>query len=122
MLVKLRIKIKSLAAESLIIRQEERRFSGELRADLHTHRVVAVRCECRAASLAYGLLRGRSLAQLESKTHTDPNWTRVREIVAKFGRYGGNAAQDLISRWREGEVVVEPRVRKPREQPARVAA
>jgi len=85
----LKIKIMSLAAESRIIRREERRWPGPsfTRAGLREHRIRDVRRESRAAGLAYGYLRGRHYRQLEAKCRDDnhPDWDRVVSLVAKYG-------------------------------------
>ena len=63
----MRVKIKSLAAEAVIIRHEEKKaeIGGELawkkpdcRESLHLHRVGVVRTEARASLLLYAHLRG----------------------------------------------------------------
>lgn len=117
---KLKIKIKSLAAEARIIRGEElglrlrpacstggkgkaaRRARKRLernrtlsevtlarrsasRNELYRHRIDVVRVASRAALLAYGFLRGRSLGQLEAKSATPPNWDEVSKNVVTFG-------------------------------------
>jgi hypothetical protein len=56
-----------------------------IRMGLMTHRKFEVRPEQRSALLAYGFLRGRRYKQLEAKCHTEPNWNRVRDLVAKYG-------------------------------------
>ena len=84
----LRIKIKSLAEEARIIRREEHRTRGPLREELYLHRIHDVRSESRAAHLAYGFIRGRTLEQMESKSRTKPRWNRVRDLCKKFGAYG----------------------------------
>lgn len=93
----LKIKIKSLAAESKIIRREEngkpvRLFADiprksllrverkQLRAErqkhrhnewygLHRHRIFDVRQESRVAFIAYGFLRGRAYKEIENNPH-----------------------------------------------------
>lgn len=84
----LKIKIKSLAAEARIIRQEEKKWPGpsELRHSLHFHRIYDVRKESRAALLAYGFLRGRAYRQVEPHGEL-PGWIKARavELAAKYG-------------------------------------
>jgi hypothetical protein len=80
----LKVKIKSLAAEAKIIRQEERKSGGRLRNGLHEHRVGIVRSEARHSLLAYGFLRGRDYSRLE-KNSSQPNMERVRSLIEKFG-------------------------------------
>lgn len=83
----LRVKLKSLAEEARIIRKEERRSWGALRHELWVHRVGPVRFEARAAHLAYGLLRGRTLQQMEQRDTIDsPELkTRVDQLLKKYG-------------------------------------
>lgn len=81
----LRVKIKSLAEEARIIRREEQRNWGTLRDELYLHRVGVVRRESRAAHLAYGFIRGRTYAQMESKCVTPPDWDKVRKLCKKYG-------------------------------------
>lgn len=85
-IVYLKIKIKSLAAESTIIRHEEKRWPGPsaTRTGLHLHRVFEVRREARAALLAYGFLRGRDFRKIEAKSHQVPDWKRIEAIAAKY--------------------------------------
>lgn len=104
----LKIKIKSLAAEAVIIKREERRYlkhignrdvnkPGEplhikliykkdhpLRLALRAHRIGEVRTECRSAHIAYGYLRGRAYKQIENKCHQAPNWQRIETLIAKY--------------------------------------
>jgi len=86
----LKVKIKSLAEESRIIRLEERKsYVNSQREQLYLHRVCDVREESRAAQIAYAYLRGRSLSSIESGAK--PSWIRDRvyrrahKIVQKFG-------------------------------------
>jgi hypothetical protein len=105
----IRIKIKSLALESQVIRREERKLSRQerarnafatanghtnpqqfsngnpLREELYRHRVDVVRYETRHAHLAYGFIRGLEYSQMEPKTHKSPNWERVRQLLKKYG-------------------------------------
>lgn len=102
-IVYLKIKIKSLAAESQMIRMQElkthtRHKDGSLdranialRDSLALHRRKDVRNECRAAHLAYGYLRGRRYRQLEPCTHTNPFemakiFRRADQLVGKYGK------------------------------------
>lgn len=108
----LKVKIKSLAEEARIIRQEEERAKGrrkcpsgvhpdhkvflgrddELRMELRGHRVGIVRSEQRHSLLAYAFLRGRPLAKVEAKCEAPPDWSRVAKLVEKFGVVGKGAA------------------------------
>lgn len=82
----LRVKLKSLAEEARIIRREERRTWGVLRDELHLHRVTVVRHEARCTHLAYGLIRGRTLQQMERRDTLDPGCkSKVEAMLKKYG-------------------------------------
>lgn len=85
----LRIKVKSLAEEARIIRREEQRTWGVLREELHHHRVVQVRRAARSAHLAYGLIKGRTLLQMEpiSRASGAQDWPAIYKMVVRYGGY-----------------------------------
>jgi hypothetical protein len=93
----LKIKIKSLAAEAVIIRKDERKhrtFARKspahadhhhaLRVGLADHRKTIVRGAARPALLAYGFLRGRKYIALESHCYEEPDWDRVADNILTF--------------------------------------
>lgn len=88
----LKVKVKSLALEAQIIRKEERRTHGELRAELHTHRVDVVRSEARHSCVAYGLIKGRRYEQMEVKPAKPIDWARVNKMLRRYGPAGMVAA------------------------------
>ena len=97
----LKVKIKSLAAESKIIRAEEKKtINTELRNGLYSHRVNDVRMETRAALIAYGYLRGRRLVDVDTINlrFTDDRRVerRAKQIVNKFGN---RQAQEQFDGW-----------------------
>lgn len=82
----LKVKVKSLAEEARIIRREERRMrGGTLRDELRQHRVGIVRWHARHAHIAYGLIKGRSLEQIERSALVAPDWKEIRRQLAKYG-------------------------------------
>lgn len=81
----LRIKLKSLAAEARIIRKEEQRTHGALRQELYLHRIGIVRQAARDTHIAYGLIKGRTLDQIEPKRHSEPNWDNIEKMLKKYG-------------------------------------
>lgn len=83
----IKVKIKSLAAEAMIIRAEERKLAktDPDRISLHFHRKFDVRREARSALLAYGFLRGRSYHNIEPIGSKPANRLRVMQLVAKYG-------------------------------------
>lgn len=92
----LRVKLASLVAESRIIRREERRTHGALRFELQLHRTGVVRREARLTGLALGLIRGRTLLQMEPKSDTKPDRDRVVVMVKKYGPPGCKLSEDWV--------------------------
>ena len=81
----LRVKAKSLAEESKIIRKEEHRTTGILRNRLQEHRRGVVRAESRHTGLAYGFIRGLSWERIEPNYKHPPDWNQVRKMLKKYG-------------------------------------
>lgn len=115
--VQLKIKIKSLAAEARLIRHEEnkrKRFIVAMEAkdpaatahareewlSVKAHRRGGVRSEARHSLLAYGFLRGRAYAQLESKCHpgNEPNWDYVEKMLRRFSPGFNGSLQEWYGR------------------------
>lgn len=84
----LKIKLKSLAAEARIIRREEQRSHGALREEMHLHRARYIRQIARNTHIAYGLIRGRTLEQIEPHAQTEPDWTAIEKMIQKYGPKG----------------------------------
>ncbi len=97
----LKIKIKSLAAESRVIRDRERKASGLLRQELHNHRVHVVRKATRSTLLAYGFLRRRTYSQIEKTCKTTPNFHEVERMVLKYyeGEFEKQKLKDALAEW-----------------------
>jgi len=98
----LKIKCLSLAAESRIIRRIERRTRGPLREEIHLHRTREVRMESRLSGLALGLIRGRTLEEMErhvlpQNALKEPQWARIRAMVKKYGAVGQEAKLKLAA-------------------------
>lgn len=106
----LKIKLKSLAAEARIIRQEELKAKHskrpevqDLRMQMHEHRVKDLREESRATLLAYSFIRGKPYRDIEGRsdwgveTATIKNqWaSRMDRIRAMVSKYGTRSAQDV---------------------------
>lgn len=83
----LKVKLKSLAEESRIIRVEERRTTGQLQSELNWHRRLVVRHETRATHLAYGIIRHRPLERIErpATPRTEEFWKKVRGMIERYG-------------------------------------
>lgn len=96
----MRIKVKSLAAESAIIKKDEKAYLNAARKHkdpyrkgkafgvyeaLSEHRRHVVRRAARETLLAYGYLRGRDYRRIESKAHHHPRWESVYAMVKRYG-------------------------------------
>jgi hypothetical protein len=85
----------------VIIRHEERKHSGGVRASLHNHRVYDVRNEARAALLAYAFLRGKPFPEPNPNTKHG-NYAlamrRAEKIAEKFRR---EPIELIRARWPE---------------------
>ncbi len=86
----LKIKIKHLAAEARIIRLEESKTYGMVKWKLQHHRKTRVRDAARQAQFAYGIIRGRTLAQVGCGY--EPDFYRehkdIKEVTRMVQKYG----------------------------------
>jgi len=87
--IQLKVKIKYLAEEARIIRKEELKAKSfrdrRLYNSLYRHRIDLVRHEARHNQLAYGFLRGRDYAEMEAKTDTPVDFSKIEKLVERFG-------------------------------------
>ena len=97
MSVFLKIKIKNLAAEAKIIRQEERK-NGPYKAELADHRRGIVRRVARDTQVAYGFLRGRAYKEIEPNAKTQPNWKAVQRMVENYFNQGRDETDSKYQR------------------------
>jgi hypothetical protein len=117
-LAELRVKIKSLAEESRIIRHEERKARNrEVHESLYRHRVVDVRREQRASVLAYAFLRGRDYASCERPAGCNPpDFARIQRLVEKFGsrdwRSLCSCKSSVLKGWVAGTLEIHPFARE----------
>lgn len=98
-ITKLKIKLKSLAAEARIIRKEELKNKGKWSwkaESFHSHRVNRLRPITRATHIAYGLLRGLEYHQIEQTSKTTPHWGKVREMINKYSLNLGERKDNLL--------------------------
>ncbi len=109
-IVYLKVKIKSLEAESKIIRLEEIRHRKDdaVRNGLTNHRREIVRVEQRATLLAYGFLRGKAYRELES-TNKGNTWrnlvirNKVKSMVLKYSTVTDKKkVDDQLTEWFKG--------------------
>src|SRR5713226_7800754 len=86
----LRVKLKSLATESIFIRKEMNLFMGctSTYRKLHLHRVTEVRKEARDTLVAYGFLNGLAYSMIEHACYEQPNWSNIRRMIVKYGEEG----------------------------------
>lgn len=107
----LKMKIKSLAAETRIIHSEERKWPGQsdMRQSLYHHRKTVVQRESRASQLAYGFLRGRDYKVMESKCHELPDWAKVEDIALRFGKayYDQRELKQRFAAWKDAGVAAQ---------------
>lgn len=100
----LKVKIKTLMDEAHHIRKEMTKFMGctSTYRKLHLHRVTEVRKEARATLIAYGFLNGLPYSAIEHASYEEPNWSRVRKMIVKYGE-AGEAEERLVSfeSWRK---------------------
>ena len=98
----LKVKIKSLAAESKIIRKAEikakQRGHYETNAGLYLHRVQIVRPEARSAILARAIITGRAYETVE-RTKMPVDYGRVAIIASKYGKK--IITRDDVIAWKE---------------------
>lgn len=104
-LIKLKINIKSLAAESKLIREEGQKIKEKHTGDcvafrmLAGHRRGVVRHEARAAQLLYAFLRGRDYRQVEPNA----DWSKYdfqlmcRRLEAKCKKY--HIRYENVAKW-----------------------
>ncbi len=102
-LVKLKIKIKSLAEEARIIKLEERKLKEQGRHDdintLHKHRTYDVRNAARETLIVYGYIRGLPYASIEKNPVKPPNVLVIRNMLKKHGTM---EERNGFSAWFEG--------------------
>lgn len=97
---RLRVNVKSLAAESRIIRAEMRKADKTSRHLLDLHRSTRVRPEARLAHLALAWAKGRTYPQAEAKTTQPVSAQRLTEKVNRF--LSRRVEQGEIDRWLGG--------------------
>lgn len=82
----LKVKIKSLSAETRIIKQAIARYKDlGTKISLREHHVHVVRKEARHSQLAYAFLRGREYHEVEARCDVPPDFVKVAELIERFG-------------------------------------
>ena len=94
----LRVKVKHLAQEARIIRNEEKRTYGDTRDWLYLHRINGVRPECRATHIAYAFAKGTALKAVEKYPSRIPTsvWARVTKMVQLYSNKSTKDYKDWI--------------------------
>ena len=92
---KLRVNVKSLAAEARFIRQEIKRAHRDAKYALHGHRVMRVKPEARMAHLALAFFKGTPYKVAENFTRSEPS---ARELTNKLNRFA-RVEQDRVEGW-----------------------
>lgn len=100
----LKVKLKSLAAESRIIRHQERKTNGSIRCQLQEHRREVVRYEARHTHLAYGFLKGKPYTMLEQSCKSEPYWPKVLNMVKKYGFEFNDEVVKKFDKWTKNEL------------------
>ncbi len=82
----LKVKIKSLAAETRIIKSEMRaRKDVGTKISLRSHHVNVVRPEARHSQLAYAFLKNKEYYEVERSCVTPPDFAKIWTLVERFG-------------------------------------
>ena len=104
---KFKVKIRSLAAEAGIIRQEESKAGTDShRGILTAHRTGIVRSEARHTQLAYAFLRDVPLTKVEKVGSKEFSAGAVERICKSLGGYtGGQKFKEGFETWAVGLVV-----------------
>lgn len=97
----LKVKIKSLAEESKIIKKEIKKSNIPTKDYLQLHRKFVVRPETRSALLAYRFLKGHSYLSTEIASLSEPDSERVARLVNKYGSQINNITPYDIENWAE---------------------
>jgi len=123
--IELKVKIKSLASETKIIKQEEQKLLKHLRLQreydpnqpkdfvnlndiqhliaregLYAHRKNVVRPESRHTNLAYGFLQGKkTYKQIENTCRTIPDWDSVEKMVVRFSPEDYRVLKQKLEEW-----------------------
>lgn len=68
---------------------------------LRWHRQYDVRSESRASHIAYGFLNGLPYSRVEANTKSSPNWSRVEDLVKKYGEDDIRVRMQRFAEWKE---------------------
>lgn len=68
---------------------------------LRWHRTYDVRSESRASHIAYGFLNGLPYSRIEATCKTPPNWSRVEDLVKKYGEDDIRVRMQRFAEWKD---------------------
>lgn len=68
---------------------------------LRDHRRYDVRSESRASHIAYGFLNGLAYVRIEAKCKTPPDWSRIEDLVKKYGEDDVRVRMQRFAEWRD---------------------
>lgn len=68
---------------------------------LRDHRTIDVRSESRASHIAYGFLNGLDYKRIEGTAKSAPNWSRVEDLVKKYGEDDIRVRMQRFAEWRD---------------------
>jgi len=119
MSVELKIKTQHLAAESRIIRTEERKLKRHARAQsnevrrakamgafhrIQDHRKMHLRPHARSTHLAYGFLKGTPYKAIEGdRTRSEPNWPEIERMALKYSNEDSRKTKQRLAAWQAGK-------------------
>lgn len=96
---KIRVNIKSLAAEARIIRAEKLKHlkNKAILSSLDYHKAHILKPEARLANLTYGYLKGYTRSRVENKFKKEVN---VKKLVDKIRKFTGFIIpQEQVEAW-----------------------
>ena len=101
LLRKLKINVKSLAAEACFNRKEKQKAShGLIKWDLNHHRTGKLRHEARVTQLAYVFVRGVPYRAVENKVKDPAELEYVcSHVERKLRKFGVTVSDVKLSRW-----------------------
>jgi hypothetical protein len=83
---RLRVNVKSLSAESKIIRKESKKAAPDYRNQLEWHRIYRLRNESRMAQLALAFIRGIPYKEVEKTAKVLPDCKTLLNKINRFYR------------------------------------
>ena len=97
----IRVNIKSLAAESIIIRKQVLKTKNVyVKNRLINHKRLVVRPEARLANLAYGFMTGKKRSDIEKKFFVEVDANKLLNKINRFDEYPSNPVKlEQVLEW-----------------------